>query len=626
MNPGSTVVRWAVLAIALAAAGASAAADSGASTSESTNDTEMGFVVFQKYCTSCHGNPSVARAPAPELLRRLSPEKILATLSTGMMKAVGDTLSDTQRRRVAVSLGGRPLGTLQAGALKVFPNRCPSNPPMADPARGPHWNGWGADLSNTRFQQADQAGLDALSVGKLKLKWVFGLPDSNSAYGQPTVVSGRVFVGSDTGYIYSLDARTGCVYWSYKSKAGVRNAMTVGPIRGPGAARYAVFYGDLTAHVYALDAQTGRPLWIRKVERNYTDRITAAPALYGGRLYVPVSSWEEISAATATYPCCRSVGSLVALDASTGKSLWKTYVIPEKPKLVGRNAAGTARWAPAGGSVWNTPTIDPVRRRVYFGTGDATTFPAAVTADSVMALSLDTGRVAWIYQVFRNDSFLVGCPSAESINNCPTVQGPDYDIPASVILRSVNGRDELLVATKPGDILALDPAQNGKLLWRRSVHGEIAGETPRSGSDGKAAKSSGVIWGGAANAETAYFGLTGGGLAAMRIADGERLWFTRIGVPEGQSVNHSAAATAIPGVVFAGGSDGKLSAVAAVDGALLWQFDTSAAFDAVDKVLTHGGSISSAGAVVAGGMLFVGSGYAVLGGTPGNALLAFGLD
>ena len=591
----------------------------------STNDTEMGFVVFQKSCTTCHGNPAIERAPTPAQLRALAPEKIYTALTSGVMKAVGDTLSDLQRRKVAVSLGGRPL-ELVSGAARDLPNRCTSNPRMPDAAQGPGWNGWGAGLANSRFQPAEQAGLDASTVGRLTLKWAFGLPNAGSAYAQPTVVAGRVFVGSETGDVYSLDAKTGCVYWSYRSKAGVRNAMTVGPVQGQGTARQAVYYGDLMANVYALDAQTGRLLWTRKVERNYTQRVTAAPALYQGRLYVPVSSWEEISAATASYPCCTAVGSVVALNANSGRQLWKTYVIPERPRIVGHNALGTPRWAPAGGAVWNTPTIDPKRRAVYFGTGDATTFPAAATSDSVMALNMDTGKRLWSYQVLANDSFLVGCPQAEQPNNCPPVQGPDYDIPASVILSTVNGRDALLVGTKPGDILALDPADSGKLLWQSRASLALAPSDAPGTPPGTKPKRSGVLWGGAASADVAYFGLTGGGVAAMRINDGQRLWYSRFGIPEAQTVSHGAATTAIPGVVFLGGSDGRLNAVSSTDGSLLWQFDTNIAFDAVNKVPTHGGSISSAGATVVDGQVFVGSGYSVLGGIPGNALLMFGRD
>ncbi len=447
--------------------------------------TEFGFGIFQRNCTSCHGNPAVERAPTPTQLRQFPAERIYAALTTGAMKTVGDTLTDQQRRQVSESLAGRPLGAGATGDAGKMPNRCSSNPPMNDPASQPGWNGWGAGLANTRFQPADQAKLPMDSVGKLKLKWVFGLPNATSAYGQPTVVSGRLFVGADTGYIYSLDAQTGCVYWSYQSKAGVRNAMTIGEISGHKGVRYAVYYGDLKANAYALDAQTGHLLWTSKIEEQYTNRVTAAPAFYHGRLYVPISSWEEFAASTPTYPCCTSVGSVSALDANTGKQIWKTYVIEERPKPVRLNSAGVQQWAPAGGSVWNTPTIDPKRNTVYFGTGDATTYPAALTSDAVMALNMDTGKVLWTYQVTKNDSFLGGCGEADASDNCPKRQGPDWDIPAPVMLRTVNGRDMVLVSTKPGDILALDPDSEGAVLWKSNVRGVLGGRRPREALEGR---------------------------------------------------------------------------------------------------------------------------------------------
>src|SRR6202012_5983052 len=133
---------------------------------------------------------------------------------------------------------------------------CPSNPSMTDPSASAEWNGWGADTSNTRFQAGKAPGLTPEQVPQLKLKWAFGFPGGLSAFGQPSVVSGRVFVGTDTGFIYSLDAGTGCVYWSFQTRAGVRNAMTVEPLKARGAAKYGVFFGDLKANAYGLDAQT----------------------------------------------------------------------------------------------------------------------------------------------------------------------------------------------------------------------------------------------------------------------------------------------------------------------------------------------------------------------------------
>ena len=123
--------------------------------------------------------------------------------------------------------------------------------------------------------------------------------------------------------------------------------MTVAMVAG----RPAVFFGDVKANVYGLDAQTGHQLWTNHVEEHFTDRVTAAPAYSAGVLYVPISSWEEFRAADATYECCTSVGAVAAVDAATGKTLWKSYVLPQRPTPTIKNARGTQQWGPAGASV-----------------------------------------------------------------------------------------------------------------------------------------------------------------------------------------------------------------------------------------------------------------------------------
>jgi polyvinyl alcohol dehydrogenase (cytochrome) len=582
--------------------------------------TEFGFAIFQQRCVGCHGNPAFERAPPPRVLRDLPPERILDALTTGVMSTVGATLSETERRMVSESVAGRPLGTSVSGRADNMPNRCTANPPLADPAAGPAWNGWGASLRNARFQPAEGAGLDAAAVRRLKLKWAFGYPGGVSAFGQPSVVSGRVFVGTDTGFIYALDAASGCVYWSFQTIAGVRNPMTVGRVGSAASAPLAVFFGDLKANVYALDAQTGAQLWVTHVEDHYTGRVTAAPAVHDGRLYVPVSSWEEFSARSLDYPCCTSVGNVVALDAGAGARIWKTYVIPERPKPAVKNSKGVQQWASAGGAVWNTPTVDPWRRAVYFGTGDATTDPAARTSDAVMALDMDSGKVRWFYQVHENDTYLVGCVGENRTENCPKVQGPDWDIPSPPILHALpNGSQSLIIGTKPGDILALDPDRGGALLWRMNVLGSVIGNGPVP--EGR--RRSGVQWGGSDDGQNGYYGLTGGGMAAVRLETGERLWYTPLSSTNEQAVNHGSPSAVIPGVVFVGGMDGKLFAVSTADGAELWRYDTARPFDTVNKVAAKGGSIVSSGPVVAGGMVFAGSGYGVVATQPGNVLLAF---
>ena len=134
-------------------------------------------------------------------------------------------------------------------------------------------------------------------------------------------------MGTDIGQVYSLDAATGCVHWSFHAQSAVRNA----PVLGPGGNGPVVYFGDLKANVYALDARSGALLWTTRVETHLTDRVTAAPAIYNGRLYVPISSWEEYAARSLDYGCCTSVGAVAALDAASGRHLWKTYVIAGQP-------------------------------------------------------------------------------------------------------------------------------------------------------------------------------------------------------------------------------------------------------------------------------------------------------
>ncbi len=603
----SAALILALPALALAQAPAAARAPQGSA------GTESGFAVFQTRCMGCHGNPAVERAPAPAVIREMSPEHIYEALTTGVMKGQGSALTEDQRRMLATFMSGRPLGSEEQGDAKSMPNQCASNPPMTDPSASPEWNGWGANTGNTRFQAGKAAGLTPEQVPNLKLKWAFGYPTGLSAFGQPSVVSGRVFVGADTGYIYSLDAKTGCVYWSYKTKGSVRNAINVGPVKGRGATKYGVFFGDAHANAYGLDAQTGAELWVTKIDDHFVARITAAPALYNGRVYVPVSSSEEFTAATLDYPCCTSRGSVAALDANTGKVIWKTYVVSE-PKPTKKNSKGVQNYAPAGGSVWNTPTVDVKKNALYFGTGDSETEPAPETTDAIMAVDLKTGKPLWHYQAQANDAFLGGCNGASKTDNCPSENGPDLDIGNSPILKTLpGGKRILLAATKDGNIIALDPDKNGAVVWHVNV------------APSGASRLGGIVWGGAADEKAAYYGLSAGAMVAVQLATGERLWLTSL-APKGKRVSNAAATTEIPGVVFVGGTDGKIHALSTADGKVVWEYDTAHEFDTVNKVPAHGGGIGSAGATVAGGMMFIGSGYGITGNNSGNVLLAFSAE
>ncbi len=583
--------------------------------------TESGFFLFQDRCTSCHGNPAVERAPAVQALRAMPPERIYAALGPGgIMAGPGASLSDAERRRIAEFMAGRPLGSAALGSATVMAHRCAYNSAMADPSSLPRWNGWSSDSANWRFQPAALAGIAAGDVPHLRLKWAFGYPSGVSSNAQPTIVSGRVFVGSDNGFLYSLDARSGCLYWSFEAGSIIRAAAVVGRIRGAhGHARYAVYFGDGHANVFALDAQSGNLLWKRRVDDHFVARITAAPRLYRNKLLVPVSSSEGYGAGTPDYPCCTSRGSVVALDAASGRQLWKAWVIAEEPKSYLQQPNGVWLYRPAGGPVWNTPTIDPQRHAAYFGTGDASAGPAPPTIDSVMAVDIDSGRSLWSYQATAGDVRVGGCARADPSAACPAVNGPDMDIGNSPLLIDLpGGHRALLFGTKAADILAIDPDAAGHLLYRVNPTGAEPGGIYHVGAPA-------ILWGGATDGQRAYYGLGTGGLAALDPASGRLAWRFLPTLADGSGSDYlGAAPTVLPGVVFEGSGHGVLYALAASDGHVLWQFDTARSFDTVNGVAAHGGAIAVSGAVPVGGMLYVGSGYAVgNGATAGNLLLAF---
>ena len=496
-------------------------------------------------------------------------------------------------------------------AAQTAANQCAVNPGLSDSAPGAAWNGWGADISNSRFQTAQAAQIPADQVPRLKLKWAFGLAGAKQVYGEPAVVGGRVFFSADTGMVYSLDAKTGCVYWTFQADAGVRSALSI-RLGKPSSIAY---FGDQKANVYALDAANGTLIWKARVDEHPTAHITGAPQVFEKLVYVPVASSEEGASSAADYPCCSFRGSVVALDAATGKRIWKTWIIADVPKIVGKNSNGVSRWAPAGGGIWSAPTIDPKRRALYVGTGDAYTTPAPKNTDAIMALSLDSGKILWSVQATENDAWVVGCMRPTPLENCPKDFGPDQDFGSPPILRDLPGGRTLLIAgQKSGNVWAYDPDQHGAIVWRTA----LVNNTKEFG--GK------IVWGGAADEQAAYFGLGAGGVAAVNIRNGERKWFTPPVPVEGrtQRPGQEGPLATIPGVVFSGGFDGVLRALSASDGKLVWQFDTLRDFQTVNGVAAKGGSIGAAGPVVAGGTLFVPSGYVgVQNSMPGNVLLAF---
>ncbi|HEY6344774.1 MAG TPA: PQQ-binding-like beta-propeller repeat protein [Bryobacteraceae bacterium] len=480
------------------------------------------------------------------------------------------------------------------------------------------WNGW-ADAANTRFQPALPAGLTARTVPKLRLAWAFGFPDVTTGFGAPTVFDGTIFVGAADGSVYALDAERGSTCWTFKAAAGVRAAPAVGNGR--------VYIGDLKGNVYALDDSTGAQLWKVRADDHPMAVITGSPKFDSGRLYVPVSGRDEaMAAANASFECCTFRGSVVALDAASGRTIWKTYTIAQQPKVTGQNAKGAKTSGPSGAVPWSSPTLDLLKKALYIGTGVNYSNPPTDSSDAIIAIDLNSGRILWKRQTTTGDSYNFACPGQDK-TNCPTNPFIDADFGNSGMLAPLGDGGRILVASdKSGMVYGLDPDQEGEIIWKRKIaNGGVNG---------------GTMWGGAVDERgVAYIGIsdfsaghpeTGGGLVALQIATGEKIWMTPPPRPsciavQGCSAAQPAPVSVIPGVAFLGSWDGHIRAYSTNVGAIIWDYDTAQEFETLNGVKAHGGSINSMGPVIAGGMLYITSGYSG-NAMPGNVLLAFSAD
>jgi polyvinyl alcohol dehydrogenase (cytochrome) len=590
-----------------------------------------GGALYKEHCASCHDR-GVDRAPGLDVLRAMTPQRILEVLEFGSMVSMTHGRTTAERRAMAEFASGKSLGERFsiAPAQKAM---CRSTTPFSIESSQPVWNGFGQNLSNTRFQPAD-TGMSGADVPKLKLKWAFGLPGDVQSWAGITVVGGRLFTGSIAGNVYSLDARTGCVHWAFDAGVIVRTAVSVGRVGNSEPVQYAAFFGDARGNAYALDAATGRLLWKVSVEGHPSARLTGSPVLHRGRLYVPVSSSEEGAGSLPDYECCKFRGSIVALDAATGRQLWKSYTIPEEPRPVRKNARGTQLWGPSGGAIWSSPVVDETRNALYVTTGNNYSDPATTTSDAFLAMDLETGKILWSHQVTARDAYVSACRLTDK-TNCPEVNGPDFDFAASPILVPLpSGKRALVAGHKSGNVYAVDPDQQGARLWETRV--------------GEGGSMGGVQWGSAADQQNVYVALSdlgrvmltytqftdadrkrGGGMFALRLTDGTRVWHTPPPPCDSRprcSPAQSGAVSAVPGAAFSGSLDGHIRAYASDTGKIVWEFDTVREYETVNGVPARGGSLDGPGPVIAGGMLFVNSGYTVDGGIPGNVILAFSVD
>ena len=595
-----------------------------------------GAVLYKDNCALCHSNPQAA-APSLSLLKSMSKESVLFAMTQGKMRSQAAGLTDEQREELATFIAA----DIKDPRLWEQTMACASN---AAPHIPETEFGWGYGLKNHRYQTDSIAGMTASDLPDLELAWAMGFPGASEMRSQPVITKDTLFLGvSASSSVYAFDLKSGCLKWTYRGNAPVRSALSLAHL--PKSKTAVLFYGDIAGNVHVINAINGEKLWSKAIDfRDAT--LTGTPVHSNGKLFIPVSTSEITKTFNAQYECCKAHGGVVALDIENGKTLWSYHTAPAAKK-VGKTIVGTASWGPSGAPVWTTPAIDIKRNRLYIGTGENYSHPTTNTSDAIIALNLDTGKEAWVYQALAKDAYNMACNSFVGHPdgpNCPKDSGPDFDFGASVIItKTSTGKDILLAGQKSGDVYALDPDNEGKVIW----HTKLSDGTPVGG----------IHWGMSVIKDTLYVPIADPdwkitqwdyqpqpGIAALDIISGKIKWrhhakrdcevdlatfnpaTNKHSIPWPDCnyyYGFSGAATAIDGAVLAGSLNGTLNAFDINNGKIIWQYETNRTFSTINGVPAHGGSLDNAGPVIAHGHMALQSGYRYISQMPGNVLLVF---
>lgn len=598
----------------------------------------LGGKLFDRDCAGCHDNPAT-HAPTRKALEGMSKESIMIATEFGKMQPMAAHLSKQERGLIALYL------TRNAAASNdwIDAHRCSKEARADAPV---YVANWGLGQQNRRFVSPAQAGIDRHTVASLKLSWTLALPRVTDMRSQPVIVGDTLYLGDKAGMLYALNRHSGCVYRHRKVLSGIRSALTLA--KGEDGRDLLVF-ADSLASIFAVDPATFDVVWQVSARLFDTSVITGSISYGDGHLYVPVSSYEVAVAGSPTYACCHSHGAVLALEAATGKRLWRWDATPDAVTQ-GVNSAGVEQFGPAGASVWSTPAIDAARDLIYVGTGENLSPPATSTSDAIIALNRHTGELVWQFQATANDIWNAAC--LDDGPNCPENPGGDFDFGASVIIADRPGGGQLLLAgQKSGEVFAFDPDANNdaqRLIWRRRLS--------------QGTTNGGIHWGMALVGDSLLVAVADPererpgyiprpGISALAIGNGEIRWQQSVArdceydyryrplvglaqVRKGTAKEHdpyacsfyyglSAALTATDQLVFGGALDGRIRAWDVSSGEQLWQARTAVAITAGNGLSGHGGAIDVAGQVIADGWVYVLSGYSLFGQLPGNLLLAY---
>jgi polyvinyl alcohol dehydrogenase (cytochrome) len=442
------------------------------------DNAHPGKRVFEENCASCHDNPEQSRAPATASLRELNRSTVKYTLELGYMQQQAKNLTPEERAEVIDWLP-RDDGKADEWIAKA---RCPIKLRKVNLEGAPRTAvTFGIDDRNTRSQSAAQTGLAKADMPKLELAWAVAFPNSPTMRSQPVIVGDTIFIAAtDSARIYALDTGTGCVKWQYISDLSLRSSLTFADKTATSPAM--VLAGDAAGFVHAVNAATGKKVWVSDAKLTRYNRITGAPVVHDGKVFAPVSAIEVNYANDDAYECCKGQGALVAFDLASGAKLWTgTTMDPATPQRLSRT--GTQQWGPSGAIIWSTPVVDAKRKALYAGTGENVSWPPTDTSDSIIAYDMDTGARRWVFQATKSDIWNYACGRHSANCDFPgDYHSPDFDFGAtSMLVKKPDGKELVIAGQKSGVVWALDPDDNGRLVWSNRV--------------GRGSANGGVHWG-----------------------------------------------------------------------------------------------------------------------------------
>lgn len=592
-----------------------------------------GEAVYKQHCASCHDIPDVSKAPTRETLARMTSGMITNAMITGKMIPQATGLTSQEISFVSDYLSEAAVVDdkwIQAMA-------CPKARAKPKLDVQPMVSTFGFDLKNTRNLSYQQAGLKPADLANMEVAWVVGFPDVVTMRSQAAVVGSTLFlpVGENKNRVFAFDISDSakpCIQWVWEGERTIRTSAGYG-VRKDG--KKVIMVGDMGAYIHMIDASNGKELWGSHMGLFPQSVSTATPVLVGDKVIAPSSQYEIMMAAQNNYECCKVHGGVVALDAMTGKRVWEGHTM-EQAKPIRDRGDGKMLWGPAGAPVWNSPSIDVKRNRLYVGTGEANSETAHKNTDALMAFDLKDGSIKWAYQATENDVFNVGCnPTGGPMNCAKKTVFRDVDFGASTILATQPGGKEIVVAgQKSGTVWAMDP-DTGAVVWKTHI--------------GTGGPNGGVHWGIAVDDTHVYAPISypgrsipgqevpgdlKPGLYAVNLKDGSIDWkfeaktdctdARKKFVPRCNSLfGLSGAPTVIGDHVVTGGLDGRLYVVERKTGKLVATYETAQDFKTINGVAANGASIDNASIIATNGLLIMNSGYGLFGQGAGNVMIAF---